>query len=108
MSRVSSNINILELFGAKMDAEFAVYNASRPEIYRMFCETALGLIRKGHKHYSADAILHVIRYKQAVNKEVGELFKINNNYTSRYARKFIKDYPQHAGFFEMRVLKSTD
>lgn len=32
-------------------------------IYERFCEKTFALIRAGHKHYSADGILHVIRFE---------------------------------------------
>ncbi len=108
MRKNEGHISLLDLFAGPIDEAFALYNAAHPEVYASFCEIALGLIRRGHKHYSADAILHVIRYRAAIKKDVLTLYKINNNYTSRYARKFMQDYPHHAGFFETRVLKTVN
>ncbi|HEY1202182.1 MAG TPA: hypothetical protein VGE79_14415, partial [Niastella sp.] len=96
---------LFDLFSNKLDQDFDRYDAKHPLVYKLFCEVALNLINKGQKHYSADAILHVIRYESAIKKDILEMFKINNNYSSRYARKFMQEYPQHAGFFETRVLK---
>ncbi|HYK57484.1 MAG TPA: hypothetical protein VEV15_13540 [Flavisolibacter sp.] len=97
--------NIFDLFSNRIDQDFDSYDTRHPQVYKRFCELALGLIKKGHKHYSADALLHVIRYESTVKKEPLELFKINNNFSSRYARKFLAEFPEHKGFFETRVLR---
>ena len=97
--------NLFDLLSTRIDNEFEAYDKSNPHVYKRFCEIADSIIKRGHKHYSADAILHVIRYESTVKKEPFELFKINNNYSSRYARKFISDHPEHNNFFEIRVLR---
>lgn len=88
-----------------INSDFTAFDQAHPEIYELFCRYALNLIRAGRRRYSADAILHVIRYQQVVRKEGEELYKINNNFTSRYARKFIQDNPKYYGFFEFRSLR---
>lgn len=108
MRKNEGHISLFDLFAGPIDEAFSQYHAAHPEVYASFCAIALGLIRRGHQHYSADAILHVIRYKVAIKKDVLSLCKINNNFTSRYARKFMRDYPKHEGFFETRVLKTDN
>lgn len=108
MKRNERHVNLFDLYAGPIDSAFAEFNAGHPEVYSSFCSIALSLIKRGHKHYSADAILHVIRFRAAIKKEVLSVYKINNNFTSRYARKFIEDYPQHSEFFETRILKSVN
>ena len=100
-----ASVDLFEILSNKIDQDFDSYDRRHPEVYNRFCQIVQGLIRKGHRHYSADAILHVIRYEAAVKKDPLELFKINNNFSSRYARKFIQEFPEHKGFFEIRVLR---
>ena len=88
-----------------INKDFNAFHEAHPEIYNLFCRYALNLIRAGCVRYSADAILHIIRYKQVVKKEGEDPYKINNNFTSRYARKFIEDNPKYYGFFELRSLR---
>jgi hypothetical protein len=38
--------------------------------------------------------------------ESGEEFKINNNWSSFYARKFMKESPAYEGFFRLRTQTS--
>ena len=86
---------------------FEVYDENHPVIWRLFKQTALEAIRKGFKHYSSKSIFEVIRWNRG-----GEIkkdgFKINNNYTANYARKFMKEFPEHEGFFETRKIKKAD
>jgi hypothetical protein len=70
------------------------------------CDTferlALELIGLGFDRYSADAILHRVRWHWQIER--GDRgFKINNNYAAPLARWFIKRNPKHAEFFELRV-----
>lgn len=85
-----------------LDAKFAAFCESSPEIVAEFERRALALIARGRDHFSADAILHSIRFDTAMS-EGGE-FKINNNWTSRLARRFAEKYPQHASLFWTRKL----
>jgi len=54
-------------------------------------------------HYSADAVIHRIRWYTTV-ETAGSEFKINDHYSSLYARLFHMAYPQHGKFFRNREL----
>lgn len=87
------------------DEKFAEYDKAHPEIYRQFRRFTFVAIYAGFTHFSAYLIRERIRwYTMMEVKEDG--FKLNNNYTSRYARKFMEDYPKYKGFFRTRVLRS--
>jgi len=84
-----------------MDPEmFLQYDAENPEIWAEFESIALDLIKRGRTHYSAYAILEVIRHHTIINGS--DEFKVNNNYRSGYARKFAAKYPKYRRFFELR------
>jgi len=80
--------------------KFLQYDAENPEIWSEFEALALELIRHGRKHYSAYAIMEVIRHHTIINGS--DEFKVNNNYRSGYARKFAAKYPKYRRFFELR------
>ena len=80
--------------------KFLQYDAENPEIWSEFEALALELIRHGRKHYSAYAIMELIRHHTIINGN--DEFKVNNNYRSGYARKFAAKYPHHSRFFELR------
>lgn len=89
----------------KVLSDFEQYDAEHPEIWRQFRGITFGLIRRGKKHYGAKAISEIIRYHRII--EYGETeFKVNNNFTAYYSRKFMKLFPQHNGFFETRKAKN--
>ncbi len=71
------------------------------EVYDKFEELTMHLIHHGWERYSADGILHRIRWHFRVDKGRRE-FKCNNNWTSHLARWFMARHPRHAGFFETR------
>lgn len=91
-----------------IDIQFAVFHEAHPELYKEFVKRTFALINRGKTHYSADAILHIVRYHSEVDGRNMEEYKINNNYSSRYARLFIKDHPAHEDFFKTRKINKKD
>lgn len=88
--------------------QFERFHALHPEIYAEFRQIALKLLQHGRSHYGSKAILEVIRYHRALSgKGETELFKINNNYSSRYARKLMEEDERFDHFFELRELRSA-
>ena len=83
---------------------FEEYDEKHPEIWDHFKSLALELIDHGVEHWGAKAIFEVIRHGRAVRHGDHE-FKVNNNFTGDYARKFHSEFPQHDGFFETRGKK---
>lgn len=95
-----------------IDEHFARFDADNPHVWDRFCALANELIAAGFKHYSSDSLLHAIRVAHDIRTEGagefdGKRLKINNNFSSRYARKFQQNFPGLADFFEVRRLKSS-
>lgn len=88
-----------------IDARFREYDRAHPEVFRKFRELADGLRAAGWSRYSADALMHRIRWHYHVERQDRE-WKINNDFSSRYARLLMDVDPSFVGFFETRVLKS--
>ena len=80
---------------------FDDYDAKNPHVWRLFKKFTFEVIRAGHTRFSADSILHRIRWETAVIT-TNSHYKINNNFSADYARKFICEFPQYSRFFEMR------
>ena len=87
------------------DTKFDQHHEKFPEVYEEFCKLAFAMINRGHKHYGAKGIMEVVRWHKSLQYS-GREFKISNNHTSRYSRKFMKDFPEHAGFFKTKELRS--
>ncbi len=84
--------------------DFTDYDRQNPQIWQTFAQIAFELIGRGFTHYSSKAIFEIIRYKTAVAAG-NDIFKLNNNFTAGYARKFQQQYPAYADFFETRQAK---
>lgn len=76
------------------------------EVCDLFEDLALKVHRKGWGRYSADALLHQIRWHEHIERGNRE-FKANNNWTSTLARWFITRHANMAGFFELRASPQT-
>jgi hypothetical protein len=90
-----------------IDARFAAFDAAHPEVWDLFRRFAGELLASGRERYSADAILHRVRWHYAVNAERDEGFKINDHFSSRYARKLRESDERFADFFEFRRLRTA-
>lgn len=86
----------------KHRAAFNAYHAANPHVYETFKQFALEAIRAGLPKYSARAIVHRIRWHYDVETRRTDDFKINNNHSPFYARRFLEEHPAHEGFFELR------
>lgn len=84
--------------------EKAEYDRVNPGIWYEFKKIAFQLIAEGFQHYSSDGILHIVRFQTRSRARNGH-FKINNNMSSYYARKFAAAYPLYKEFFETRKVK---
>jgi hypothetical protein len=86
-----------------MRETFEEYQQRNPKIYKEFKHYAFELIEAGENKIGSKAIFERIRWQSKIDR-IGE-FKINNNFTADYARKFEQDFPHFAGIFEKRVCK---
>lgn len=67
---------------------------------------AFRLRAAGHARYSMKALWEVIRTDRQTVGGPQAVWKLNNSYTSRMARRVMADYPDLAGFFELRTTKA--
>ena len=71
-------------------------------VVHLFEHLTFKAIDAGRKHYSADFILHRIRWHHQIERGE-ESFKCNNDWTAHLARWFMAVHPEHGGFFELRL-----
>lgn len=84
------------------EQRFALFDAANPRVYELFERFALEKAST-RTHYSADAIMHRVRWEcDAVDAEDGSGFRVNNNFVTHYARKFEQAHPECVGFFRFR------
>jgi len=65
---------------------------------------AVAAFRGGHRHYSMQMIVYVIRHERKMKYGPDEDgWKMNNNYTSYLAREILQRHPEFPeGFIELR------
>lgn len=88
-----------------IDEQFAEFHANNPNVYRAIRTLALDMKQRGRDHYGIKSLFEIVRWSHV--RTTGDSFKLNNNYTSRYARLLMEREPELAGFFETRELKTA-
>lgn len=88
-------------------ARFKAFHLANPHVFSHFCRFAFQVINAGKKRYSADAILHQIRWHVDIETR-GDLVKINNDFARPYGDLFAATYPDHSTLFEKRRRTSED
>lgn len=84
---------------------FQQYDQEHPEIYAVYKNVAEEFIKKGAIKIGSKRIIEEIRWHKLV--KTNEYFKVSNNYTAYYARKFVNDHPHYAGIFNFKPLRAT-
>lgn len=100
---------------AEIERRFAAFHARHPEVYRLFARLAGEARAAGHRRYSAKTLFEVMRWNfdvpapgrgpgpsGAAGCAARKVFKLNNSFTSCYARLLIDRDRSFEGFFETR------
>lgn len=82
--------------------DFEKFDKENPEVWTLFVHYTLEMIKLGFQRYSADAVMHRVRWESDLKTASRDGLKINDHHVSFFARKFEAAYPQHAGFFRRR------
>lgn len=93
------------LFSSALETAFLEFHEANPQVWDLFVRYTFEVIRAGQRHYSADAILHRIRWHVNIETKNTDGFKINNNWSAYLARMFMQRFPHHRGFFRTREVK---
>lgn len=89
-----------------IDGRFHAFHNANPHICRRLTAMALELRGNGIQQYGMKALYEVLRYQ--VTMAAGrDGFRLNNSYTSRYARLIMDNEPLLDGFFETRTLRTA-
>jgi hypothetical protein len=84
------------------------FDSEHPEMWKLFIRFTFDRIRRGHKHYSVNAIFERIRWEvDSVGGKDQATFKLNNNYRAIYSRRFHQEHPEYDGFFRTRTQTSV-
>jgi hypothetical protein len=86
-----------------IEARFWQFCQENPDVYRLFDKFTRELISRGHQNYSADSVLHRIRWETSLQTS-DEPFRLNNDFTPYFARRWMRDHADYQGFFRTRRL----
>lgn len=84
-----------------LKAEFEAFHKENPQVYEMFRRFTFQAIDAGRKEFGAKMVWERCRWTSMIETNDSP-FRLNNNWVSAYARKFMEDHPEHAGLFETR------
>jgi len=93
-------------FRDSLQRRFEAYHQARPEIFDHLVKLCFEVKAMGFKRYGIGSLWEVMRWHFQIDKKMGDDFKLNNDYRSRYARLIVATYPEFDGFFEMRELRA--
>jgi hypothetical protein len=71
------------------------------DVCELFEKLALEVAAVGYRHYSADALLHRIRWHHKIERG-DRAFRANDHWTAPLARWFLSLHPELPRFFELR------
>ncbi len=72
--------------------EFTLWLGKNMPIWREFVELTRMVRERGREHWSARAILHVLRWNRVVRDATDLTYKINNNWSAEMARLYNRYY----------------
>ena len=79
------------------------FHKAHPEVKEAFRKTTLQLIDRGFKHWSAGAVIDIVRWEGSKGNTTNKGdFKINDHCAPFYARDFRHHNPEHREFFRIR------
>jgi len=85
---------------------FEAFHRANPAVFSAFRRAALDLKARGRRRFGAKAIWEHMRWHMALETG-GADFKLDNSFTSRYARLLLERHPEEfEGFLELRALQS--
>jgi len=87
-----------------IDAQFEEFHRNNPEVYEELVRLARQMKARGHKRIGIKMLWEVLRWERAMKTTDQTEWKLNNNYTSRYARLIMENEPDLKGFFVTRGL----
>lgn len=87
--------------GLTLEQKFAAFHQANPHVYTNLRRLALDAKRRG-RQVGIKMLYEVLRWQYAMQTS-GDDFKLNNSYTSFYARLLMEHEPELIGYFETRT-----
>lgn len=88
-------------------AEFRKFDEENPFVWEYFKRFAEQAIQRGRTKLSGQLIIERIRWEIYIITQSDDDFKINNNHTAYYVRKWLELYKDREGYFEIRRVRGN-
>ena len=89
----------------ELERRFNRFDEDNPHVWDLFVKYTNDVIQAGKKNYSQKAIFERIRWHTDIETQSDVKFKLSNNHTAYYARKFMDAFPDKEGFFRTKKVK---
>ena len=91
-----------------IEERFEAFHDANPAVYAELRQMARKAKSMGFARYSIKALMEVLRWNRSVEvvRAAAEPFKVNNDFTSRYARLLMERDPDLKDFFATREIKT--
>ena len=96
------------LFAYSIQAQFEAFHGRHPQVYDHLVRLAYRARGAGRSRIGMKMLFEVLRWEWTIAglPDDAEEWKLNNNYTSRYARLIMDENSPLVGLFELRELKA--
>ena len=97
------------LFRDSIDAAFWKFHTQNPKVYSTLVRLATQAKERGVKRIGIRMLWEVMRWEMTmggVRTNEGDVYKLNDHYTSRYVRLISRQHPELGELFETRKLRS--
>lgn len=91
--------------GETIQERFESFHELNPWVYRAFVQLTVDWLLQGHARVGIGMLTEVLRWQYG-RQTTGDVFKINNDFRSRYVRKMLDEYPSFREAFETRTLRA--
>ena len=93
----------LALLADPIDERFMEFHHANPHVYERLRAMSFQWLGAGHTKCSMDMLFHLLRWEYGITT-AGDEFRLNDHFTSRYARLLMANEPALRGLFNTRPL----
>lgn len=92
--------------GQTIQEKFESFHELNPWVYSALVRLTADWVARGRTRIGMKMLTEVLRWEYG-RQTVGDEFKINNNFTSRYVRLLVAEHPEFADAFHTRELRAA-
>lgn len=91
----------------RIEAAFRKFHTDNPHVADKLEKMAAEWFASGHDHVAIKMLWEALRWQEGIRVAAVDTFRLNNNYTARYARLLIERRPEWASRIKTRELRAA-